>query len=57
LFKSAKGILINPDINGSYNIIKKAFQNAFDGIGGLRVNPESLSIFKLLEMTTFKDGC
>ncbi|MEM0133025.1 MULTISPECIES: hypothetical protein [Acidiplasma] len=57
MFKSAKGILINPDINGSYNIIKKAFQNAFDGIGGLRVNPESLSIFKLLEMTTFKDGC
>ena len=51
-------MLINADINGSYNIIKKAFPNVFaDGIGGLMVNPESLSIFKLLETTTFKDGC
>ena len=57
LFKSAKGILINADINGSYNIIKKAFPNTFDGIEGLRVNPESLSIFKLLKTATSKDGC
>ena len=57
LFRTFKGILINADINGSYNIIKKAFPNAFDGIAGLGVNPESLSIFKLLEKTTFKDGC
>ena len=28
-----------------------------DGIEGLRVNPESLSIFKLLKMTTFKELC
>ncbi|EQB73950.1 MAG: IS605 family transposase OrfB, partial [Ferroplasma sp. Type II] len=58
LFKSAKGILINADINGSYNIIKKAFPNAFaDGIEGIRVAPESLSIFELLKMTTFKEVC
>ena len=57
LFRTFKGILINADMSGSYNIIKKAFPNAFDGISGLRVNPESLSIFKLLEKTTFKDGC
>jgi hypothetical protein len=24
---------------------------------GLRINPENLSIFKLLKMTTSKDGC
>ena len=57
LFRTFKVILINADINGSYNIIKKAFPNVFDGIEGLRVNPESLSILKLLKMTTFKDGC
>ncbi len=57
LFRTFKGILINADINGSYNIIKKAFPNAFDGIEGLRVNPESLCIFKLLKTTTSKDGC
>jgi len=58
MFKTFKGFLINADINGSYNIIKKAFPNAFsNGIEGLGVNPESLSIFELLRMTTFKDGC
>jgi putative transposase len=57
LFRTFKGILINADINGSYNIIKKVFPNAFDGILGLRINPENLSIFKLLKMTTSKDGC
>ena len=35
LFKSNKGILINSDINGSLQIIKKVFPNAFkDGIEG-----------------------
>ncbi len=55
LSKSVKGILINADINGSYNIIKKAFQDGFaEGIEGLRFNPGILSIFKLLKMTTSK---
>jgi IS605 OrfB family transposase len=30
LFKSQKGIIINADVNGAYNILKKAFLNAFD---------------------------
>jgi IS605 OrfB family transposase len=29
LFKSRKGIIINADVNGGYNILKKAFLNAF----------------------------
>ena len=36
LFETFKRILINAYVNGSCNIIKKAFQNAFsDGIEGL----------------------
>ena len=35
LFKSANGILINADVDGSYNILKNAFPDAFtDGIEG-----------------------
>ena len=42
LFKSAKGILINADVNGAYNIIKKAIPKAFrvDGIEGVGLHPE-----------------
>jgi putative transposase len=29
LFKSKEGIIINADVNGAYNILKKAFLNAF----------------------------
>ena len=34
LFKTSKGILINADVNGAYNIMKKGFPNAVsvDGI-------------------------
>ncbi|MFC0903689.1 RNA-guided endonuclease InsQ/TnpB family protein [Clostridium sp. MT-14] len=41
LFKSNKGILINSDVNGSLQIIKKAVSNAFKGyeIEGLDLNP------------------
>jgi len=40
LFKSKNGIIINADVNGAYNIIKKAIPNAFslenvDGIEGM----------------------
>ena len=40
LFKSNKGILINADVNGSYNILRKAIPNAFaNGIEGFAVTP------------------
>ncbi|MHA2073554.1 MAG: hypothetical protein ACW97X_02970 [Candidatus Hodarchaeales archaeon] len=29
LFKSQKGTIINADVNGDYNILKKAFLNTF----------------------------
>jgi len=40
LFKSANGALINADVNGSYNILRKALPEAFaDGIEGVGVHP------------------
>ena len=41
LYKSKNGKIINADVNGSYNILKKAFPNAFtcNGIEGVRVHP------------------
>ena len=45
LFRTAKGLLINADVNGSYNIMKKAIPNAFaNGIQGLAVNPLKLNV-------------
>lgn len=45
LFQSSNGKLINADLNGSYNIIKKAAPNCFkDGIEGLSVNPMVITI-------------
>ena len=44
LFKSANGIKINSDVNGGYNILKKAFPEAFaDGIEGIRVVPRRMA--------------
>ena len=44
MFKTSKGIKLNSDINGAYNILKKAFPKAFaDGIEGVCVHPYSLS--------------
>ncbi len=42
LFKSAKGILINTDVNAAYNCLKKAVPKAFpaDGIEGVGLHPE-----------------
>jgi len=41
LFESMNGILINADVNGGYNIIKKALPEAFvDGIEGVGLHPE-----------------
>ena len=40
LFRSAKGIIINADVNAAYNIIRKAIPEAFaDGIEGVGLHP------------------
>ena len=40
LFKSSNGTLINSDVNGGYNILRKAIPNVFaDGIKGVAVIP------------------
>jgi len=40
LYKSANGTLINADVNGSLNILRKAIPNAFiEGIEGLGIIP------------------
>ncbi|MBO4542680.1 MAG: transposase [Bacteroidales bacterium] len=40
LFKSNEGILINADVNGAFQILKKAFPNAYaDGIEGVAFHP------------------
>ena len=46
LFKTAQGKIINADVNGSYNIMKKAIPNVqyTNGIEGLGVNPLLLNI-------------
>ena len=45
LFKSSDGRLINADVNGSYNILKKAVPNVFsDGIEGVAVHPYRVSL-------------
>lgn len=47
LFKSNNGRLINADINGSFNILRKAVPNVFtDGIEGFVVNPMVYTIKK-----------
>ncbi|HUM42845.1 MAG TPA: transposase [Fervidobacterium sp.] len=45
LFKSNQGILINADVNGAYNIIRKAFPNTFvEGIEGVGLHPVRLNL-------------
>jgi putative transposase len=45
LFQSASNTLINADVNGSYNILKKAVPNAFaDGIEGVAVHPYRVNL-------------
>ncbi|NPV12649.1 MAG: hypothetical protein HPY57_12760 [Ignavibacteria bacterium] len=45
MFKSKDGIIINADINGSGNIMRKAIPNCFDanGIEGFVVSPVRLN--------------
>jgi len=42
LFKTSKGVLLNADVNGAYNIMKKAFPNAIsvDGIEAFGLMPQ-----------------
>ena len=46
LFKTKNGKIINADVNGAYNILKKAVPNAFsvDGIEALGLVPQSILI-------------
>jgi putative transposase len=45
LFKSNEGVIINADVNGSYQIMKQAFPNAFaNGIEGVGLHPIIVNI-------------
>lgn len=44
LFRSEKGIIINADVNGAYNIIRRSEPNAFaNGVGGCGLHPIGLN--------------
>jgi putative transposase len=46
LFQSSKGTIINADVNAGYNIMRKAFPEAFvDGIEGVGLHPVRMSLF------------
>jgi len=48
LFRSALGLKLNADINGSANLIRKAFPNAFaDGIQAVVVRPVRVTPYKV----------
>lgn len=52
LFTSSKGIKINSDVNGAYNILRKGIPNLFkEGIEGLGFGPVSLNLSNLKELT------
>jgi putative transposase len=45
MFKSNNGTLINADLNGSYQIIRKAFPEAFaNGIEGVYLHPVRVNL-------------
>lgn len=49
LFKTSNDRLVNADVNASYNILKKAFPNAFGyGIEGLIVNPQRVTSLEII---------
>lgn len=49
LFRAGDGRLINADVNGSANIVKKAFPNAFaEGIQGVVVRPVRIAPYKMV---------
>ena len=53
LFKAKDGRIINSDINGAYNILRKAFPEAItaDGIKGLGLVPYSLKLKELNQLS------
>ncbi len=55
LFRTATGLIINSDVNGAYNILKKAFPNAFaDGLEGLGLVPCSVKFSELEQFVNLK---
>jgi len=49
---------MHADLNAVYNIIRKAFSEAFaDGIEGIGLYPKSLSVSEFIGMITSKGGC
>ncbi|WXG42464.1 MAG: transposase [Candidatus Freyarchaeum deiterrae] len=46
MFRSNKGVVINADVNAAYNIIRKAFPEAFtaDGIEGVGLHPARMDL-------------
>ncbi|MFL5588966.1 MAG: RNA-guided endonuclease InsQ/TnpB family protein [Ktedonobacteraceae bacterium] len=44
LFRAADGRLINADVNGSYNIIRKVAPHSFEGVEGVVVRPLRLAV-------------
>jgi putative transposase len=45
MFQASTGCRINADINGSYNILRKAFPQAFaQGLGQVRIHPNVLEL-------------
>ena len=46
LYQSQRGIIINADVNGAYNILKKAVPKTIsaDGIEGVGLHPYSIAI-------------
>ena len=48
LYKTSLGQLINSDVNGAYNILRKAIPNAFsNGIGNCVVQPRRVNPLKV----------
>lgn len=44
LFRASDGRLINADVNGSFNIIRKVASNVFEGVEGVVVRPSRLAV-------------
>ena len=56
LFKAANGTIINSDVNGAYNILRKAIPEAItaDGIEGLGLVPYSVKFSELKQLANLK---
>lgn len=44
MYQSSNGTLINADVNGAYNIIRKAIPKIFNGIEGVGLHPATIKI-------------